>query len=376
MVSKEVIMLLDNAFDPDFRVYKEAFCLIELGYDVTIFSWDRECQREINEEIDGIKIKRIRTRSRFQLGIKQLLFLFLFYIKVFPSLLKVKMDVVYSHDLLMLPMGVLIKILRGKKLVYDAHEIYWLMEKKKYNKFILGIIKRLENFLIKFVNSLICVSERRASYYKQYYKKQIYVVGNYYNPIGMSQNQGIKTSEKEELRKELGIPKDKLLITYIGSFHKVRDIKLLVDYALQNQDVFVIIAGKGYWEEYIKEAQRHCSNIIYLGWVSEPIKYYSVSDIIYYVLDDNYEYNHYNAPNNLYISIALKIPIIVNMLGEAGEVVEKYGIGAIIEKRDVESLKKAVDYVCENKEAIMSKFGKAQKIYNWDTCKERFKEAV
>ena len=85
---KEVVMLLDNAFAPDLRVHKEAVCLKEFDCSVTIFAWDRDCKYPITDEKDGINIKRIRTKSKYQLGLRQLLFLTLFYLKTIPSLLR------------------------------------------------------------------------------------------------------------------------------------------------------------------------------------------------------------------------------------------------------------------------------------------------
>ncbi len=299
---KEVVMLLDNSFAPDMRVQKEALCLMESGCNVTIFAWDRDCKHPQNDEKDGINIKRIRTKSKYQLGIRQLLTLTLFYIKVFLALMRTKMDIIYCHDLLMLPLGILVKLLKRKKLIYDAHEIYWMMEAKKYNKFILNIIKSSENFLLKFVDKFVTVSEQRADYYKKYYHKPIYIVGNYYDPVD------IDIDCKKQLRKQLGIPEDKFLITYIGSLNKTRDIELLARYAAVNKKVFILIGGRGYWQNMIQDAAKELDNLTCLGWISNPIDYYSISDAIYYVLNEDYPYNHYNAPNNLFLSIALKIP--------------------------------------------------------------------
>lgn len=363
-------MILDNAFAPDLRVQKETKGLKELGFNVTIFAWDRECKYKINEEKDGINIKRIRTKSTFRLGLKQLFYLVIFYLKALPALLRIKMDVIYCHDLLMLPLGILIKLLRRKKLIYDAHEIYWLMEIKKYNKLVLKSIKFIENMIIQFVDRFITVSEQRALYYKEFYKKQIYIVGNYYNPVDIS------TDRRKNLRIKLGIPSDKILITYIGGLHLERDFELLIKYASKNKHIFVLIAGLGYWENFIQDAAKKMDNVKYIGWVSNPIEYYSISDIIYYVLKEDYEYNHFNAPNNIYLSIALKVPIVATPIGDAGKIIKQYGIGAPIECRDIENISKAVEYIIKNRKKISANLEKIQEIYNWNISKNELKKAV
>jgi glycosyltransferase involved in cell wall biosynthesis len=363
--SKEVIMLLDNAFTPDMRVHKEALCLKELGCDVTIFAWDRDCKYPTTDEKDGISIKRIRTKSKYQLGLRQLFFLTLFYIKATPALLKRKIDVIYCHDLLTLPLGILVKSLKRRKLIYDAHEIYWMMEAKKYNKFVLSAIKFSENLLLKFVDEFVTVSEQRAEYYKQYYRKPIYIVGNYYNPID------VDIGHRKQARKKLGISDNSFLITYIGGLNITREFELLVQYASTNKNVFVLIGGRGYWQNFIQDAARKLDNLTYLGWVSNPIEYYSISDAIYYVLKEDYPYNHFNAPNNLFLSIAMRIPIVANSLGMTGKIIEQHKIGSVIKTRDIESFGKAINYIIENKEAITSNLEKSQKHYNWNISKSQ-----
>lgn len=370
MPRKEVVMLLDNAFAPDMRVQKEALCLKDLGCNITIFAWDRQFSYKRDDEQDGIRIKRIRTNAGFQKGIKQLIYLLIFYIKAFLRLCNTKLDIIYCHDLLMLPIGILVKTLWRKKLVYDAHEIYWIMEEKKYSRFILKSIRLLENMMIRSVDSLITVSEQRAGYYKSFYPKTIYTVGNYYNPVPVGLEQ------KKALRRKLGLPEEKTVISYIGGLHAERDFHLLTEYAASHKDVFVIIAGLGYWQDMIRSAAEKTENLRYLGWVSNPIEYYCASDIIYYLLNEDYAYNHFNAPNNIYLSIALKVPIIANPIGDTGRIMKEYDIGAALESRSLPDMEQAVSDVLKNRLDMIPRFEEAQKEYNWDNAKSRLKEAI
>lgn len=367
---KEIVMLLDNAFKPDLRVLKEASCLEENGYNITIFAWDRECTLVKAEKKDGISIERIRTKSNSSHGLKQLFCLFIFYLKIFPKLIKSKSHCIYCHDLLMLPMGVVISLIKKNKLIYDAHEIYWIMESDKYNIYILKLIDFFERGLLIFIDCLITVSEQRASYYNKFYHKPIYIVGNYYKPIT------ITNKEQNYVKSELGIPENKPIISYIGGLSLKRDIGLLIDYAFYNKNIVVLIAGDGYWRHYIKESIDKLNNLIYLGWVSDPVKYYSASDIIYYVLSENHEYNYWCAPNNLYLSIALKIPIIVNRVGETCKIVEQNKIGFCLENRSLDCLDKAIQTIIKTKYTLLKNFDQAQTIYNWDVAQNELKKAI
>jgi glycosyltransferase involved in cell wall biosynthesis len=370
MARKEILMLLDNAYSPDMRVRKEAECLRDLGCGVTILAWDRDCVEKADEEAGGVRIRRIRTKSAYQLGFRQLLYLALFYIKVIPSLFTMKFDIIYCHDMLMLPPGLLVKALRRKTLVYDAHEIYWMMEVKKYGSPVLKAIKRIENAMIRKADSFITVSEKRAAYYKRYHHREIFIVGNYYDPVE------IAPEEKKRARLRIGVPEDKVLITYIGGLHVERDFKMLVDYARRNKNVYALIAGAGYWESYVRDAAEKADNIMYLGWVNNPIEYYSMSDIIYYVLDENYEYNHFNAPNNLCLSIALKIPIIANPLGETAMIIKEYGIGSPVKRGEPGAMERAVERIMNNMAGMKDGCRRAQGVYSWAASKEALRKAV
>ena len=73
--NKNIFMILTNGFNPDVRVYKEAKFLVQNGYNVTILCWDRKCKNElkIEENIDGINIKRFKIQSKPGSGMKQLM---------------------------------------------------------------------------------------------------------------------------------------------------------------------------------------------------------------------------------------------------------------------------------------------------------------
>ena len=58
----ELVMVVSNAFRPDPRVYREAKTLVDHGFKVTVYAWDRECKHPMNEIIDGIFVERIQVR--------------------------------------------------------------------------------------------------------------------------------------------------------------------------------------------------------------------------------------------------------------------------------------------------------------------------
>ena len=95
-------------------------------------------------------------------------------------------SVIHAHDLRTLLIAVILRFKLKIPLVYDAHEIFSLMESHKFPRIVLSIIAKLEIILVnKYVDEFITVSNQRKKEYwiKNGIKKKIYLVGNWYDPI-------------------------------------------------------------------------------------------------------------------------------------------------------------------------------------------------
>ena len=116
---KKIIMLLSNGFDPDPRVYNEAVALVEHGYEVCVVCWnrDRGLKKPRAEDTDGIRVERVGPRSKHNLGRSQILFLLLFWIRVFFGVLFKKANALHCHDFDTLPVGFCLAKLKKCKVV-------------------------------------------------------------------------------------------------------------------------------------------------------------------------------------------------------------------------------------------------------------------
>ena len=110
-----VAMIVSNPCDPDPRVEKEAFSLIKAGYDVTIYAFDREENRDEISINRGVNINRYRVgftptgASSLLLGSKVLSGLKRFRKKVLHDLLKNPPDIIHCHDADTLQIGISMK---------------------------------------------------------------------------------------------------------------------------------------------------------------------------------------------------------------------------------------------------------------------------
>lgn len=374
MNSLRIAMILDNAFNPDQRVLREARTLLEAGHYVTIFAWNREESSKLpdNENIEDIDVRRIRVPTGKQLGLKQVPK----YLDFLIHLLRVesfdKYDVIHCHDLPSLVIGAILKIIKKKTIIYDAHEIYWIMESHKYPSAILRFIKYFEICLLKFADSMVTVSGNRFDYYKYFYKKNCVIIGNWYD----AKNKDEK--KRNDFRKQNGISPESFVISYTGTLDKSRSIDVLVECARQlkeiNAPVDWVIAGSGVLESFVKESSAQNPAIHYLGWMEDLTALYSSTDALIYLMEPDHPYTDFNSPNNLFLSIAWRIPLIAISRGDIAETLSADGSGVLIKNVSPSSIIPRIINLYSKKNEynnICSNLLKLQETYNWQICAQR-----
>jgi len=370
-------MLLTNAFDPDPRVYQEAKVLIEKGYKVSILCWDRDPKAPFQENIDGIYVERIYVKSTHGRGSTQIIFLLLFWIKALIKALSKKIDITYCHDFDTLPLGYTISRLKKTKLVYDAHESYVDMLANNVSPLIKKIISVAENYLLKKVDLTITVGDILKESLIKKGAFQVMVVGNW------KQLTDFQFSAKvlEEEKTKLGIPKDALVVSYIAHLNPERKIEPLLRSIENEEDVFLVVGGRGPIEKIVRNSAQKHKNIIFLGFV-HPLKvpfYVALSDVVYYGFDKNNPNAQYSAPNKLFEALAAGKAIITGDFGEIGHIVKKYNCGLILKDYSIEEIKKAIN-ILKNKNYLIeiqnNSLKIAEKKYNWQMAKENLIKAI
>ena len=373
----QILMFLTNAFDPDPRVYQEAKVLIEKGYKVSILCWDRDPKAPFQENIDGIYVERIYVKSTHGRGSTQIIFLLLFWIKALIKALSKKIDITYCHDFDTLPLGYTISRLKKTKLVYDAHESYVDMLANNVSPLIKKIISVAENYLLKKVDLTITVGDILKESLIKKGAFQVMVVGNW------KQLTDFQFSAKvlEEEKTKLGIPKDALVVSYIAHLNPERKIEPLLRSIENEEDVFLVVGGRGPIEKIVRNSAQKHKNIIFLGFV-HPLKvpfYVALSDVVYYGFDKNNPNAQYSAPNKLFEALAAGKAIITGDFGEIGHIVKKYNCGLILKDYSIEEIKKAIN-ILKNKNYLIeiqnNSLKIAEKKYNWQMAKENLTKAI
>ena len=367
---KKVIMLLSNPFKPDPRVYKEARSLVNNGYDVTVLAWDREGKYPKKEVIDGIKIERIRLKSKYGNTLELFFLLPLWQFIAFFKLLNRRYDLLHCHDFDTLTVGILLKKIKNKKIIYDAHESYPDMIKSSIPTLLYKFIFALESFYLKKIDYLITVNKILKEYFEKRGTSKTETIMNCYD----KQDFRIYQKKIDKITKQLNL-KNKFVIVYIGVLIKDRGLRELVEsFKYQKDDsIKLLIFGYGPIKNNLNkivEKYNLQDKVFLLGEIHPTMvpSYISIGDLIPIIYKFN-ENNKFASPNKLFEAITLSKPLLVSDIGILGNFVRKFDCGIILEsfdpKKIAETLKKIKnDYQLIEK--MKKNTEKAYREYNWE----------
>src|SRR6185312_11314551 len=250
MRPKTILMLLTNAYDPDPRVRQEALALIGMGCRVRILAWDRDLKSPASQTMEGVEVERVFLPSKHGRGATQMFFYAGLYLKMLWRGLRTRFDAVHCHDLDTLPLGFALGKLKRKPIVYDAHESFADMLEGSVPRAVQSGLTAFENFLIRRIHLLITVGEKLRRHFAERGARHTAVVGNWKRLSDFTRT----PQQNLEVRRRLGIPEGAMAVVCITQLLKDRKIDELLAAVEESPEVYVIIGGKGIWEERIKEA--------------------------------------------------------------------------------------------------------------------------
>ena len=217
MTKGRILILLDNPFENDRRVYRQAASLAKANYNVILIAVKKESLPE-QEAMAGFDVHRIFNPDIFD--IKQSSCFASYAGKILDAF---SFDIIHAHDQVMLHLAVQIKKRKTETvLVYDSHELFhaWPLNVSNYDSNWLMLKSWLvrkwqilrEKRNAKHIDYLITVNQSLADDLKQHFKIQ--------NEISVVRNVPEKASVKEKtqiLRQKFNIPAHKRILVFIGA---------------------------------------------------------------------------------------------------------------------------------------------------------------
>ncbi len=337
-----VLHLTHTDINSDSRILKEMHSLSKLdSYQVSgigaLMNKDH-----VSNNLDFINIYSIVLTSRKLIFLPSIIMhslsvLELTYKMIFKAV-KLKPKIIHCHDTLVLPLGAIVKLFTGAKLIYDAHELE--SDKNSLTKTLGKMTLFVEKILWKFIDALIVVSPSIDKWYKDNVgKKHSEIILN--SPVLES---NVSIDDKSYLREYFSISKNSKIFLYIGGLVDGRGIDLIVE-AFKNTDLksSLVFLGYGKLSDDLKKLSQKYPNI----YVHDAVPHEKVvsiaksADVGLCLIQNVSLSDYYCLPNKLFEYCFAEIPVLASDFPDISYTVEKYSLGKCC-KLDSKSIYKAI----------------------------------
>ncbi len=290
------------------------------------------------------------------------------HLVLFKRIINSDASIFHFHDPELLIIGLFIRLVLGKKVIYDVHEDYpkqissadWLSKPLgKMIGFVIGIIERFSNLLL---NHFIVVTK---PIYKRFDRANTTIIYNF--PF-------IQTAE---MRKS----SDTIQLVYIGNLREDRGIKLLCQ-AFRNlqeenieQSIRLIVAGELSGSKMFNAELREIfkmKGIVYKGLLpyQEAMKIMSESHIG--IIPSHYKSNYFEAlPNKLFEYMQNQLLVITTDIPLWDSIVTGFDIGFTFKGESLISLINILTKCIKNRGIISEKAERAKQVamkkFSWES---------
>lgn len=174
----------------------------------------------------------------------------------------------------------------------------------------------------------------------------------------------------ETQRRELGIEKDDIVVLYVGRLDSVKGINYLIDVArilvTKHHKVKFVLVGEGTMRKTYQASVRDVGNrIIFTGLRKDIPDLMNAADV--FVLPSLSE----GCPNTVLEAAAAAVPAVSSNVGAAPEIIVDGETGFLVQPRNVEELKGALQTLIENPERAKEMGRKARQFVG-----ENFNERI
>jgi glycosyltransferase involved in cell wall biosynthesis len=347
----------------DVRIFhKEAQTLVQAGYEVVLIApHDKE-----SENVDGVQIMGLpRYERRFYRPLN--------WWRILRKALRQKADAYHFHNPELLPVGLLIKLLSGRPIIYDVHEHY--PERILTKKWIPARLRRatsvlfryLENSLAPFIDALVVVNEKLAERFSG--KARVVTVTNYLR---------IEKMSGQTLEATYGLKKGSYFV-YVGLIAGDRGISQCIQafQALKYDDLHLVCAGRV--DETVTSELREILDgstpvpgFHYLGLLPYEaipgLLQNALAGLLCFQPTPN---NILGTPNKLFEYMGASIPVIASDFFYIRDVVNSADCGVLVDPTSTEEISAAMRYLLNHPDEALKK-GKngrraVEERYNWES---------
>jgi glycosyltransferase involved in cell wall biosynthesis len=297
------------------------------------------------------------------------------YLALLRAALRARADVVHVHSLAMLPLGCIVKLLKGCRLVYDTHELETETAALARKPWLRPVMRAIERLCISYADAVVVVNESIASWYRERYGlDQVTSVMNLPELRKPVPRDG-------RLRAALGISAERRIFVYAGLLSHGRGIEVCLEAfeGLQDRDVDLVFMGYGELQAMVEaHANRH-GRIHFLPAVppDQVLSYLADADFGLCVIEPISLSYHFAAPNKLFEYLTAGLPVLCSAGPEMKAIVEQHRIGEAVERIDTASVGAAMQRLLRApREQYSQGLEQAAGRYRWDAEKLKYQQAM
>jgi glycosyltransferase involved in cell wall biosynthesis len=330
---KRIIVSVTNDLYTDQRVHKVCQFLYENNYNVLLVGRKRRNSLELSPR--DYKTKRMRLIFE-----KGALFYAFFNLRLFFFLLFRKSDVLLSNDLDTLLANYLVSKIKGKRLVYDTHELFTEVPELTSRPKVRAVWLRIERWIFPTLKTVYTVNKSIAEIYTKKYNVPVKVVRNispkWIVPV-------VKT------KLELQLPEDKHIIILQGAGINIdRGAEEAVEAMKNIQNAVLIFVGDG---DVLPQLKSKVSN----EGLGEKVKFFGkkpYQELMQYTFhadigltidkDTNPNYK-YSLPNKVFDYIHTNTAVVASNIVEVSSVVKQHDVGLILKEVSPEAISNVIN---------------------------------
>jgi glycosyltransferase involved in cell wall biosynthesis len=383
------VCMLSYVAEPSYLppINHEAVSLANLGFHVEVICPSYRRQSCVSDAVIQGFIKRsiflctrkffhdkfgLANDTLFVAGPKYFLTYMEFLIRSFFIALRSRADLYEAHDLPTLLPAVAVALIRGKPLVYHAHELYVEMHRKV--KFARAW-RLLERVLISFATDIVTPEENRSQiYYREYHTRNVpLTIKNcppYKAPITSRKLRDYLSSKEVNF---------KTIVLYQGLLDTSRCIEELIEASKYfNEGIVLVLIGGG-WKKWKKPESITGipKNVFFVPRVQyEELPSYTASaDIGVLFYRNDCRNNYYCAPNKLYEYMMMGLPIIAPSYPGIQKIIEGENIGRCTDPENVRQIAGVINTLAGDPELVMTMKQNCLRLskekYNWEREAEK-----
>jgi glycosyltransferase involved in cell wall biosynthesis len=362
-MSKKKKVVILTAMDPykDIRAIKIANSLSDNQYDVSLVAGfaDKAFKRDAKFSIFDFKIP-YNIKSSIT---KKVLWKLNFFLSSIKTIRRIDPDIIHASNIDMLVLAYFYGF-KNRKIIYDSYEICAHKSGVASESRIMSmLIEKVERFLIKRIDYMICVSNSAEKYFREKYS-----VEKIKNITNVPKVKGLI------LKKSSNKPK---IVLYLGNFSPSRGIEelILAGHLLNPLAGKIHLQGFGAYESDFRKIIID-NNLNEKVQIIPPILPEKVLDEISekadigIVLTKPTSINHkLTVSNKIFDYVNAGLPVIMSNVDEHRYLNDKYNIGIIIDEITPEKISDAIERLSRDREfyeELSKNCSIAAKDLNWD----------